>query len=685
MKYLATLIVFSIFTFQTMAQRELSYELNFNNEKGLRTLEKAEIGVKLPSLISNQVRNFIEDDRSGLNPYDPADVDLSSVWTSPSGKTQKVNGFYHEGFVNKDGEGWSAVPTKYNWLIRWSPDEVGMWSVSISLKAGGQEWYSNELTVNCSSSQPNTGYLTVNSELPNGDKFLYKHDSDLPFFAIGHNIVHGGNEELRPPHPKLHQQWLRELADAKGNFWRLELGMANFLPSGFNATNYSEKLYAFNELDKLIELSDKLGLYFIMFRHHTEMLDGPVWSKSTWGLNGYKNSFGLETREEYYTSEEVFKWQMNELRYLMARWGYAKSFSFFGYSEVNDWIDDLAKEENRGELEAMKIFATWFQKQKTYIQENLQMDRLLYANSFATSSIPDMIRKLKDSEREKYDIFLASDIAAYHSYGKGKENNLISRPNFARYFKRHWNKPSIQEESGLAFPHMYCASDENFFQTLWASCFYADFGTAMNYWWYRGLHHSHMEKHYTAVNNFMSKIDLTQTLNPVNDFNSSVRRSRISYYSLVLPDSDQAYGFLNDPSHYWRNMTAENQGLKELVFEGEMKSPCLMTDGHFIGVPLSNERLNTGNDKFKDAYTEASEITPMTAESYGSETIKIKGLERTGLFRKKNSYTITYYDPRDPNLRVIKTEKLDAKRNGKLELTLDASTWPAAAFHIKKN
>ena len=46
------------------------------------------------------------------NPYDPGEVDLGAVFTSPSGAEWNINGFY-------DGE---------RWLIRFAPDEPGAWT-----------------------------------------------------------------------------------------------------------------------------------------------------------------------------------------------------------------------------------------------------------------------------------------------------------------------------------------------------------------------------------------------------------------------------------------------------------------------------------------------------------------------------------------------------------------------------
>ncbi len=511
---------------------------------------------------------------------------------------------------------------------------------------------------------------------------LYLSDSDKPFFALGHNIAHGGHGIIEPKDAEFQRTWIKELGESKGNFWRFEFGINNYLPSGYDCKNYTEKLAPFCELDKIIDLSDELDLHFIAFRHHVEMGDGHSWESARWALNGYTTKLNLKSRLEYFTSPEALKWQRNELRYIMARWGYSTSFNFFGYSEIEGWIAHLAKEESISELDALAIFNKWFSNQTDYIKNDLGIDRMMYANTFSLARLTDDFRKMSAEKREVHDLFYLCDIVGYHNYGRGKNSNLTTRPNYADYFKENWDKPTILEETGLNFPHMYCATDNNFLSTIWSSSFYGDFGCGMHYWWDRGIHYNNFQKLYEPLSNFISRMDYSKPFENYNGYNKSIKKSRIAYYSTVFTESNEVYGYLTDPSHFWLNMTAENEKLKQYFNDGGIKEPCIMTDGHKLGIPLVNE--STGNpENEKDAYTEESRITPMTSDNYGKETIKVKGLQRVGLFGKKKSYIIEYYDNRDPQLKILKTEKIQAKRNGSILLTLDKSNWPACAFHIK--
>ena len=675
-----TLMLFCL-NFTTSAQNNLSYFFHFENQQ-VKKYNLAEIGVIIPNEIQKQINDFIADETKGLNPYDAEKIDLTSTWIAPSGKTQKVNGFYFQNLKKKNDNEWIEAPTPQNWLLRWSPDEVGNWRVEITLNVNGNSWSSNSISFTCLDSD-SKGFLTVNPLKPNGNKYLYQAESDIPFFAIGHNVAHGGFGDLTPKKCENHRVMIQQIADGKGNFTRIELGTENYLPSGYHPKNYSTNSHGLLELDKLVSMCDEVGVHFIAFRHHTELGPGPSWSKTRWAHNSYKTIFELPDRISYFTNPEVLKWQRNELRYLFARWGYSKSFSFYGYSEIEGWISALSKEEGLSEVETMKTFTKWWVDQKNYIEQDLDMKRMLFANSFSGSKIPEAASKKISNERELYDIFLHSDIVAYHKYGNGKSNLLTDCINFREFHAKNWDKPLLLEECGFTTGHIYCASDQNFFNALWTSVFYNDLGTAMNYWSIRGVNDMNFSQLYEPVYNFNKLIDRKSINSRGNSFNQSIKKSQLSEFHLTSESKSTVYGYLFDPSYYWRNMTAENTKMNELVFEGKTKVQCETIDDYGIGQPLSNENPNFDAKRYEDAYTQQADKTPMTAASYKTQSITVKGLERTGIFSSKKSYTIEYYDPRNPDLKVLKTEEIRAKRNGKIEITMDSTTWPACAFIIK--
>jgi len=61
-----------------------------------------------------------------VNPFDPEEVDITAVFTSPSGKKWKIPGFYYYSMGTL-------------WKIRFSPDEAGTWNYAITVRDKGGE------------------------------------------------------------------------------------------------------------------------------------------------------------------------------------------------------------------------------------------------------------------------------------------------------------------------------------------------------------------------------------------------------------------------------------------------------------------------------------------------------------------------------------------------------------------
>ena len=111
--------------------------------------------------------------------------------------------------------------------------------------------------------------------------------------------------------------------------------------------NYSSKLDEMYAFDKIVELCENNNVYFIVFRHHVELMNsrtnpgGSDWSGVSWFDNPYRKALDLQFKKDYFTDSVAKVWQKNSLRYVFSRWGYSPNFTFYGYSEVDNWYKDL--------------------------------------------------------------------------------------------------------------------------------------------------------------------------------------------------------------------------------------------------------------------------------------------------------------------------------------------------------
>ena len=80
--------------------------------------------------------------RTYENPFDPDQVDVRAIFTSPSGKTSEQFGFHYREFVRRKSplgdERLTPVGKSY-WKVRWTPSEVGKWKAELLLWDHHQE------------------------------------------------------------------------------------------------------------------------------------------------------------------------------------------------------------------------------------------------------------------------------------------------------------------------------------------------------------------------------------------------------------------------------------------------------------------------------------------------------------------------------------------------------------------
>ncbi|MBL4593850.1 MAG: hypothetical protein JKX68_08555, partial [Flavobacteriales bacterium] len=495
------------------------------------------------------------------------------------------------------------------------------------------------------------GILTIKK----GDRYLHLSESDQTFFTIGHNIAHSAYYKLTPEKAEQHKIWLTELAENGGNFFRLEMGAQNALPDWNNYKNYTSKMPQMWEFDELLEHSQRLGLYFILFRHHTEIDKLESWEVSRWTNNPYKIGFDLKNRIDYFTNEEIVKWQKNTLRYIFSRWGYNTSFAFYEYQEVDIWLRELKKEMGMNNKEAITLFKNWYVNQKNYIKSELGYNKKLFINTYATT--PDLEYKASSDG-----MFANSDAIGFHKYGQNKGINYKDKFDKAVDLWDVWKKPLFVEEMGVNasppsnFLPIYICSNVEFHNSIWATSFMGCAGNGLNWWWDRGFHDFEYYKDYNALASFFKNENLNSEYFFPQKWHSklSIKRALIESYSLVNKEETKAFGWVHNATHYWRNISSPC--LEELMNQGQFKTPHKLKDGYVIG---KQQKEKTDFSREPDAYSKKG------VQNVAGQTFEIKGLKSGGFFSASEWYQITFYSTK--NNAELSEQKLKTNIWGKLK------------------
>lgn len=610
---------------------------------------KTELGFRLSESSQKKMYAFInKNDTTGINPFDPEQVNFEATFISPTGLQTKRFGFYYLPYTeNKTLDKWDADTTSYPWRVRFAPDEVGEWKVNVTVQIRGNKSPVKTVEAFTCVASDHKGTLKKSETGTDADRYLYYSETGETFVAISNNISSGGFFTYKPSQNNRQMTGVQQLIEAGGNFTRFDMQPQAALPDWPVYNNYNVKQDEMYGFDRMVEQCEKNGIYFIVFRHHVELMDsyynpgGSDWSGVSWFDNPYRIGLALSRKSEYLTDEEAIEWQMNSLRYVFSRWGYSPSFSFYGYSEINNWYSGIVQDEQKADpkykaVEAHRLFTNWYLNQKGYIQKELS-NKVLFSNSF--SNIPDVEISINYNG-----IFRNSDVISLHNYETVKDVNFKNR--FGRVVK-YWNlynKPVIFEEMGISDNKLriYCCTGIEYHNSIWSTSMMGCFGTGMEWWWDRGVHDFGYHMQLKLIHSFFEGEDLRKmNCSPQkwSDSKSSAKRT-IENFALVSENQERVLGWVHNATFYWRNLEPEYPCIKELVDKSKLSYPCMVGDGYDLNTEGPGDYAA---DKYKDDYTENGGTQTISTEVIATNpTFKISGLKKSR-GAQKYWYKVEFY------------------------------------------
>ncbi len=162
----------------------------------------------------------IELGRQYRNPFDPCEVEMNVLITSPSGRSLVLPAFFRQDYERQDVPQGNRTAAWYyprgtgSWKARFAPLEVGAYVARASLKDRQGEVASAPVTFTCTASS-RKGFLRTGAKDP---RFLEFTDGE-PFFIIGQNVAFVGETQYVTPIKA--EQIFSKLAANGANFVRL--------------------------------------------------------------------------------------------------------------------------------------------------------------------------------------------------------------------------------------------------------------------------------------------------------------------------------------------------------------------------------------------------------------------------------------------------------------------------------
>jgi len=418
-----------------------------------------------------------------VNPFDPDEIDITAVFTSPAGKKWTIPGFYY----------YSGGTL---WKLRFSPDEAGVWSYTITVRDKGGK----------TTSGPGS-FVAVNSSkkgplMVAGNKRYLTHRDGSDFYGVGlwyndsYTTFNQGN--VRP-------EILDNLRSLGVNF--ISTFITPLETPGSGMGRYDQNICG--RLDELLEMCENRDILLSLNLWFHSYLSETVWGGGNirWWGNPYQQ---VTSAKDFYRSDIAWKYQEKLYRYFIARWGYSRSLAiWFVVDEVNGtdgWVtgDSLAA-------------AAWGKKVHDYFKANDPWDR----PTTGTRS-----GGIKEFWHEGYQIF---DIAAREIYeAQGFPINMTgtidsasvnpltsSYRNYAKENQKLWHgygKPVINGETG--WDHTFYEPSMPGYLAMYHNALWVTLatGSAMTpFWWAysRMVNDNVVTAQITSIRRFTDKIPFT--------------------------------------------------------------------------------------------------------------------------------------------------------------------------------
>jgi hypothetical protein len=243
------------------------------------------------------------------NPFDPGQIDITAEFTSPSGQSWSINGFYNASFGGM-------------WKVRFSPDAAGVWKYTIHVRdKNGEAGIAPRSFVAVRSGYHGALVVAANR------RYLQYRDG-TSFYGVGlwYNDGYTGFDAGR-----VKAEELDKLRSLGVNFISSFITPLETQASGVG--RYDQNICG--RLDQLLELCEQRNMQLCLNLWFHAFLSETVWGvgNTRWETNPYQQ---VTAAKDFYRSEAAWVLEEKLYRYMIARWGYSRSLGvWFIVDEIN--------------------------------------------------------------------------------------------------------------------------------------------------------------------------------------------------------------------------------------------------------------------------------------------------------------------------------------------------------------
>lgn len=419
------------------------------------------------------------------NPFDPEAVALDATFTTPSGRTETIPGFFWQGFERSRVDGAERLKStgESGWQVRYRPTQPGEYQYRVVLRVAGQAVGSREGTFRATGSG-HPGFVRI----AKGNPRMFEYDDGSPYFAVGENVCWPGKGATY----EYDNYWTR-LAEQGANYARLWIGPfdAFTLERASRGPDDPAGLGRYDQegawrIDYVLDQAEAKGIriLFCIDSFNSLRITPPY---AMWKNCPYNAALGgpIERPEQFFTNETARKLFRNRLRYIAARWAHSPSiFAWEFWNEVNiiekyvsadsaAWHAEMARALRAADPHRHLITTSWAG----------------FEGDPAVDALPEM------------------DFIQSHQYGARDPAALMI--DVCRRKARDFRKPHYFGEFGTGTEAEGTGEDRegvHLHNGLWSGVVSGAAGTAMLWWWDSYVEPNRLYRHFGPVVAFTKDI-----------------------------------------------------------------------------------------------------------------------------------------------------------------------------------
>lgn len=415
------------------------------------------------------------------NPYDPNQIDLRVLFSTPSGKEVEVGAFWYQGYDLQTRQ----PKGEPGWKVRFTPDETGEWIAVATAPSLGLR--SEPFTFNVTPSS-RTGFVRIH---PTNPYYLAFDNGDF-FFPIGLNMGWWGG--CCDPIDQ-YGRWFDLFTANGGNTIRVWMAAWSFgiewKDTGLG--DYEDRQYEAWLLDQLFRLADEHGVKIILVLVN----HGPfsITTNTEWADNPYNAALGgpLSSPEQFVSDPIAKSYFQRRLNYIINRWGYSPDLlAWEWFNEVN--LTPISDE----------ALIPWLQEMTAYLRQR-DVNHHLTTNSYAMRTLSPLWQLPELDIVQKHE---------YSSQINSSDQDLASRAaqDFQVLAQSIPAKPILLGEFGYSASNYGDDVEKtgiHLHNGLWSTTFSGYAGSGMYWWWDVYIEANNLWYHFKGLARFLDGVDLT--------------------------------------------------------------------------------------------------------------------------------------------------------------------------------